>query len=69
MQDTLDITGAGYEYDFIWLYIDSSILVQFKGYNTGLKHTASSQIVKRFQHTKKDGNHCSCVGVTIETGW
>jgi len=26
MQDTLDITDAGYEYDFIWLYTDYSIL-------------------------------------------
>ena len=30
MQDTLDITGAGYEYDFIWLYTGCSILVQWK---------------------------------------
>jgi len=27
MQDTLDVTGAGYEYDFIWLYTGYSILV------------------------------------------
>jgi len=26
MQDTLDITGAGYEYDFIWLYTGYSVL-------------------------------------------
>jgi len=30
MQDTLDITGAGYECDFIWLYTGYSILVQWK---------------------------------------
>jgi len=30
MQDTLDITGAGYEYYFIWLYTGYSILVQLK---------------------------------------
>jgi len=27
---TLDITGAGYEYNFIWLYTGYSILVQLK---------------------------------------
>jgi len=27
MQDTLDTTGTGYEYDFIWLYTGYSILV------------------------------------------
>jgi len=27
MQDTLDITGAGYEYDLVWLYAGYSILV------------------------------------------
>jgi len=26
MQDTLDVTGAGCEYDFIWLYTGYSIL-------------------------------------------
>jgi len=26
MQDTLDTTGAGYEYDFIWLYTGYSTL-------------------------------------------
>ena len=30
MQDTLDITGAGNEYDFAWLYTGYSILVQLK---------------------------------------
>jgi len=30
MQDTLDITGAGYEYDFMWLYTSYSILVEWK---------------------------------------
>jgi len=30
MQDTLDITGAGHEYDFIWLHTGCSILVQLK---------------------------------------
>jgi len=30
MQDTLDITGAGKEYDFVWLYTGYSILVQLK---------------------------------------
>jgi len=30
MQDTLDITGAGDEYDFVWLYTGYSILVQLK---------------------------------------
>ena len=31
MQDTLlDITGAGYEYDFVWLHTGYSILVQWK---------------------------------------
>jgi len=30
MQDTLDITGAGYEYDFRWLYAGYSILVRLK---------------------------------------
>jgi len=32
MQDTLDITGADYEYDFIWLYTletGSSICVAY----------------------------------------
>jgi len=28
MQDTLDISGAGYENDFIWFYTGYSILVQ-----------------------------------------
>jgi len=28
MQDTLDITGAGYEYNFIWLYAGYSVLAQ-----------------------------------------
>jgi len=40
MQDTLGITGAGYEYDFIWLYTGYSILVQWKNttqvYNSGV---------------------------------
>jgi len=27
MQDTLDITGAGYEYGYAWLYTGYSILV------------------------------------------
>jgi len=27
MQDTLAITDAGYEYDFIWLYAGYSVLV------------------------------------------
>jgi len=40
MQDTLDITGMGYEYDFIRLYIGYSILVQCKDttqvYNSGV---------------------------------
>jgi len=40
MQDTLNITGAGYEYDFIWLYTGYSILVQWKDttqvYNSGV---------------------------------
>jgi len=27
MQDTLDITGAGYRWDFIWLYTGYSVLV------------------------------------------
>ena len=40
MQDTLDITGAGYEFDFIWLYTDYSILVWWKDtaqvYNSGV---------------------------------
>jgi len=42
MQDTVDITGAGYEYDFIWLYTGYSILVglQWKDrkqvYNSGV---------------------------------
>jgi len=39
MQDALDVTGAGCEYDFIWLYADYSILVQWKDttqvYNNG----------------------------------
>jgi len=30
MQDTLDITGAGYECDFIWFYTGYSILVHWK---------------------------------------
>jgi len=30
MQDTLDITGTGYEYDFIWLYTNYYILVLLK---------------------------------------
>jgi len=30
MQDTLEITVAGYEYDFMWLYSGYSILVQWK---------------------------------------
>jgi len=40
MQDTLDITGAGYKYAFIWLYTGYSILVQLKAkaqlYNSGV---------------------------------
>ena len=40
MHDTLDITGAGYEWDFIWLYTGYSILVQWKDttqvYNSGV---------------------------------
>jgi len=40
MKDTLDITGAGYECDFIWLYTGYSILVQGKDttqvYNSGV---------------------------------
>jgi len=40
MQNTLDITGAGYEYDFIWLYPGYSILVLWKdttqAYNSGV---------------------------------
>jgi len=40
MQDTLDITGAGYEYDFISLYTGYSILLQWKDttqvYNSGV---------------------------------
>jgi len=41
MQDTLDITEAGYEYDFIiWLYTGYSVLVQCKDktqvYNSGV---------------------------------
>jgi len=27
MQDTLDVTSAGYEYDFMWLYTGYSVLV------------------------------------------
>ena len=40
MQNTLDITGAGHEYDFIWLYTGYSISVQWKDttqvYNSGV---------------------------------
>jgi len=40
MQDTLDITGAGYRWDFIWLYTGYSVLVQWKDttqvYNSGV---------------------------------
>jgi len=28
MHDALEITGAGCQYDFIWLYTDYSMLVQ-----------------------------------------
>ena len=40
MHDTLDITCAGYEYDFIWLYTGYSMLVQWKdtkqAFNSGV---------------------------------
>jgi len=40
MQDILDNTGAGYEYDYIWLYTCYPILVQWKNttkvYNNGV---------------------------------
>ena len=40
MRDTLDITGAGCEYDFIWLYTGYSILVRWNDttqvYNSGV---------------------------------
>jgi len=42
MKDTLDITGVGYEYDFIWLHTGYYILVQWKSrtqvYNSGVTH-------------------------------
>jgi len=45
MQDALDITGAGYEHDFIWLYTSYSILVQRKDttqvYNSGVTDTGA----------------------------
>ena len=38
MQDALDVTGAGYEYDFIWLFTGYSVLNRIvKGYSTGLQ--------------------------------
>jgi len=37
MQDTLDITGAGNEYDFVWLHTGYSILVQLKDFTPLLR--------------------------------
>jgi len=40
MQDTLDITGVSYEYNFTWLYAGFSIIVQWNHptqvYNSGV---------------------------------
>jgi len=39
MQDTLDITGAGYEYNFVWLYTGYSIL-----YSERIQHRSTTVV-------------------------
>jgi len=41
MQDTLDIAGAGYEYDFMWWYTGYSILLH---YSERIQHRSTTMV-------------------------
>ena len=68
MQDTLDSTGAGYEYDFIWLYTGYSILVQWKDttqvYNSGVTARGTMVTTSPWQDKCKNwAPTCLCFGI------
>ena len=73
MQDTLDITGADYEYDFILLYTGYSVLVQWTNttqvYNSGVTDERTRvQTPSDKLNAKTESPFCSYFGIQYYSG-